>query len=586
MSVTLTDQPNRVTVTESGVSVVAVGTTVTLALPGVVNVQSYGALGDGSTDDTAAIQAALAAVAAGGTVYFPRGTYLVTPASANAPILTIPGPNIHICGAGIGQSVVKVKTGSLPYHSVLRGTTVGTDLSGLELDHLSFDANVAGNPIANLAELANGPRITLSVSVGLRINVHDCQVLNSSGVNDISLNGTGVGTVMVTRCFFTNLGDDPNHVFHDASAIYVHASGVVIAQNQFASAGVNVPAAVTAIETHGSDIVISDNVVRDFPIGMNVTGIAEADSSGLVIKGNVLSNVALGIHVWSSTYGAHGSGYGIDGCVIAHNTIRLAETSTWSVVSPTLVSGIWIDANATLDVRGLKVHGNTIMSPLETQVRTANTASLGIGWISSNNCTLCESDISDNTVIGFPMAGVRLSCNLRSVTVRGNVLVNVGSTLDGAITVAYRCPIFIGCPTLAGLLLDGNVIVDSNATTRTVYAMYLAAPSASADCHVVDNVVRITGATQTAFLGQVFLGDNVIRPYLRGVWASPLFPSVVAAYQFAPGSEVIDPSTGRVYRLAADNFTWAYQPLLATGVGATVDQVIAALQARGIVRQS
>ncbi|MEZ2211435.1 glycosyl hydrolase family 28-related protein [Sinorhizobium sp. CB7] len=50
------------------------------------NVKSFGALGNGSTDDTAAIQAALKAAknAAPSTVYFPAGTYVVT-SSLEAP---------------------------------------------------------------------------------------------------------------------------------------------------------------------------------------------------------------------------------------------------------------------------------------------------------------------------------------------------------------------------------------------------------------------------------------------------------------------------------------------------------------------
>lgn len=44
---------------------------------GVINVRSYGAVGDGVTDDTAAIRAAILATPKGGVVYFPLGTYLV-----------------------------------------------------------------------------------------------------------------------------------------------------------------------------------------------------------------------------------------------------------------------------------------------------------------------------------------------------------------------------------------------------------------------------------------------------------------------------------------------------------------------------
>jgi polygalacturonase len=44
---------------------------------GFVNVKDFGAIGDGVTDDTAAIRAAADAVAPGGTIYFPSGTYFV-----------------------------------------------------------------------------------------------------------------------------------------------------------------------------------------------------------------------------------------------------------------------------------------------------------------------------------------------------------------------------------------------------------------------------------------------------------------------------------------------------------------------------
>lgn len=43
----------------------------------VINIRDYGAMGDGVTDDTNAIQSAINAASAGGSVVFPRGTYMV-----------------------------------------------------------------------------------------------------------------------------------------------------------------------------------------------------------------------------------------------------------------------------------------------------------------------------------------------------------------------------------------------------------------------------------------------------------------------------------------------------------------------------
>lgn len=68
----------------------------------VYNVKAYGAVGDGVTDDTTAIQAALdaaAAAAAGGMVYLPAGTYAITTTLSLAS-------NLAFVGAGRGVTTI------------------------------------------------------------------------------------------------------------------------------------------------------------------------------------------------------------------------------------------------------------------------------------------------------------------------------------------------------------------------------------------------------------------------------------------------------------------------------------------------
>jgi hypothetical protein len=45
---------------------------------GWADVRNFGAIGDGRTDDTAAIQRAINSLIDGGTVWFPSGTYMVS----------------------------------------------------------------------------------------------------------------------------------------------------------------------------------------------------------------------------------------------------------------------------------------------------------------------------------------------------------------------------------------------------------------------------------------------------------------------------------------------------------------------------
>jgi hypothetical protein len=66
----------------------------------VVNVKHYGAIGDGTTDDTTAFQNALLALPSnGGTVFIPAGTYLISTG------LVIPSDGVNIVGEGEASEI-------------------------------------------------------------------------------------------------------------------------------------------------------------------------------------------------------------------------------------------------------------------------------------------------------------------------------------------------------------------------------------------------------------------------------------------------------------------------------------------------
>uniref|UniRef100_UPI0032DF7C1B glycosyl hydrolase family 28-related protein n=1 Tax=Azotobacter salinestris TaxID=69964 RepID=UPI0032DF7C1B len=73
------------------------------------NVKEYGAKGDGNTDDTDAIQAAIdaASKAGGGTVYLPAGEYRVSGGDEASDGALMIKSNVYMAGAGMGQTVIK-----------------------------------------------------------------------------------------------------------------------------------------------------------------------------------------------------------------------------------------------------------------------------------------------------------------------------------------------------------------------------------------------------------------------------------------------------------------------------------------------
>lgn len=120
---------------------------------GPVNVRAYGAKGDGSTNDTAAIQAAI--TAAVGTVFFPKGNYLVNTG------LTIPS-SCHLefeAGAKLlaGTNSMTVISTTAGFKTGVKMTNVAVDgnsktgVTAVTLSNVQFDSAVVGLNVNNCA---------------------------------------------------------------------------------------------------------------------------------------------------------------------------------------------------------------------------------------------------------------------------------------------------------------------------------------------------------------------------------------------------------------------------------------------------
>lgn len=100
-----------------------------------INVKDAGAAGNGTTDDTAAIQSAINSVLAGGTVYFPTGRYKITGSLGLKSNITLEGEGM----GNIGDNPVmsQIMAGGTMASMVSSG---GSNVTNVNICGLNFDA--------------------------------------------------------------------------------------------------------------------------------------------------------------------------------------------------------------------------------------------------------------------------------------------------------------------------------------------------------------------------------------------------------------------------------------------------------------
>ena len=208
----------------------------------VYNVKAYGVLGDGSTDDTTAINTLATTVftAGGGTLFFPPGTYVLT-----ASIFI--QDNVSMIGSGRQVTIFYLKSGSslTSAHGIIEPNQIG-GIPGRGyysknnyFAHFSINGNIAGNGVHIYEGFAGYQCKNLVIEdvesynngetgfAGQVTNVGTDQYSSLSYVNCIAHDNTSDGFqgggVMWLDCFsYSNLGAGFNSVGNFVSGISSH----------------------------------------------------------------------------------------------------------------------------------------------------------------------------------------------------------------------------------------------------------------------------------------------------------------------------------------------------------------------------
>jgi len=429
---------NEINYNEGGVN--AVTNTVQSKLQESISVKDFGAKGDGTTDDSTAIQNALNAISTGGALFFPTGTYKY--------------------GTQLTATISASATGVYIYGEDATLNYTGTTTSGYD----AFTIQTANNANAN------------------NLTVNGLKFMNGWSAFKVQGQGTGIySNIKITNCTFDTSTSGMVWIYHckdiifsnnslyrgGDNGLYLNFSTDAVISNNLCvnnqgSAGITVGYVDTVVTAAQNINVIGNTIYNDSSAvsAVYISGITVAYANNVLVSGNVIGN-PLGV----------ATGYGVK-------------------------NGIIVEIDNIYDV---SVKGNQIYNIPEAGIRVGYDTSSTI-----NNINISDNQISNtqnaiyvyrtvnsqiaNNVINFTyQSGIVLDSTCLGMNVVGNTIVDVNQQDP----YGSYFGIYVNSPTSS---ITGNTFIDSQCTAYLTTTD--STPTYSVDA--TGNLILYSGSTVKA----------------------------------------------------------------------------------------
>lgn len=336
-----------------------------------INVKSFGAKGDGITDDSTAIQNAINSLTNGGTVLFPVGSYLVNTALVGKIGVSLRGHGGNSGAQAPQKPNVTIKTTTLTTGNLLTfGASGDTGEGNLIVEGIRFVAELDAKDLPfgiqnywkNVVIQDNS---FVDFKEGVKTNaVQTWIVRNYASSCNIAFD------ISATECHVLN-----NHTFSSGTEILLRDSGNICIGNKAFGDG---SSGQIGIECWGSNCLIIGNYMDAFEnIGIYIKGNGSA-IEGTVVQGNATYGIGNAKTINAGIY-VDAQLSDVKGCIISDNTVgnKRADRST--------VDGIRINAATGYSADGTVVTNNSVRDVTGQKIRKSGAGTLTNIIIENNN---------------------------------------------------------------------------------------------------------------------------------------------------------------------------------------------------------